>query len=362
MLYNLLSPLSDDVGTLRLFSFITFRTGGAIVTALIISLIAGPGVIRWLKSVQGKGQPIRDDGPESHIVTKAGTPTMGGVLILLSLAVTTLLWADLSNGFVWVVLLLTLCFGAIGFADDYLKVTRQSSKGLSGRIKLALEVVAALIAALAIAELTQPHLSQHLAMPFLKDVLVNFGWFFLLFVVFVIVGASNAVNLTDGLDGLAIGPIIVAAMTFGIIAYLAGNAIYAPYLQVPLVEGAGELSVFCGAMVGAGLGFLWFNAPPAMVFMGDTGSLSSGAALGTISVVTKHELVLAIVGGLFVLETVSVIVQVVSFKLTGKRVFRMAPLHHHFEQLGWKEPPIVIRFWIIAIVLALAGLATLKLR
>jgi phospho-N-acetylmuramoyl-pentapeptide-transferase len=337
-------------------------SGGAVVTALLISFLVGPHIIRWLKRKQREGQPIRSDGPESHIVTKAGTPTMGGVLILLSLAVTTLLWADLSNGFVWVVLLLTLCFGAIGFADDYLKVTHQSSKGLSGKIKLALEIVAALVAAFAIAELTGPHLSQHLATPFLKDVLVNFGWFFLLFVVFVIVGASNAVNLTDGLDGLAIGPIIIAAMTFGIIAYLAGNAIYAPYLQVPLVEGAGELSVFCGAMVGAGLGFLWFNAPPAMVFMGDTGSLSSGAALGTISVVTKHELVLAIVGGLFVLETVSVIVQVVSFKATGRRVFRMAPIHHHFEKKGWAEPTIVIRFWIIAIVLALAGLATLKLR
>jgi phospho-N-acetylmuramoyl-pentapeptide-transferase len=362
MLYNLLVPLSDDVGSFRLFSFITFRTGGAILTALAISLVLGPAVIRWLKSVQGQGQPIRTDGPESHIITKAGTPTMGGVLILLSLAITTLLWADLSNGYVWLVLLLTLGFGAIGFADDYLKVSHQSSKGLSGRTKLGMEIALALIAAFAIAELSEPDLAQSLAFPFLKDVLVNFGWMFLAFVVFVIVGASNAVNLTDGLDGLAIGPIIIAAMSFGIIAYLAGNAIYAPYLQLPLVVGAGELAVFCGAMVGAGLGFLWFNAPPAMVFMGDTGSLSSGAALGTISVITKHELVLAIIGGLFVLETVSVIVQVVSFKATGRRVFRMAPIHHHFEKKGWAEPTVVIRFWIIAIVLALVGLATLKLR
>ena len=362
MLYNLISPLSEDIGSLRLFSFITFRTGGAILTALAISLILGPAVIRWLKSVQGKGQPIRSDGPESHIVTKAGTPTMGGVLILLSLAITTLLWADLANGYVWVVLLLTLGFGGIGFADDYLKVTHQTSKGLSGKVKLGMEIVLAVIAALAIAELSEPHLAQSLAFPFLKDVLLNFSYLFLAFVVFVIVGASNAVNLTDGLDGLAIGPIIVAAMTFGIIAYLAGNAIYAPYLQLPMVVGAGELAVFCGAMVGAGLGFLWFNAPPAMVFMGDTGSLASGAALGTISVVTKHELVLAIVGGLFVLETVSVIVQVVSFKATGRRVFRMAPIHQHFEKKGWAEPTIVIRFWIIAIILALVGLATLKLR
>ncbi len=362
MLFNLLSPLSEDIGALRLFSFITFRTGGAILTALLISLIFGPLVIRWLKSVQGKGQPIRSDGPESHIITKAGTPTMGGVLILLSLGVATLLWADLSNGFVWIVLLLTLGFGAIGFADDYLKVTHQTSKGLSGYVKLAMEIVLALVAAFAIAALTESHLSSHLAMPFLKDVLVNFGWFFLVVVVFVIVGASNAVNLTDGLDGLAIGPIIIAAMTFGIICYLAGNTVYASYLQLPLVVGAGELAVLCGALVGAGLGFLWFNAPPAMVFMGDTGSLASGAALGSISVVTKHELVLAIVGGLFVLETVSVIVQVVSFKVTGRRVFRMAPIHHHFEKMGWAEPTIVIRFWIIAIVLALVGLATLKLR
>ncbi|MBT7648069.1 MAG: phospho-N-acetylmuramoyl-pentapeptide-transferase, partial [Rhodospirillaceae bacterium] len=296
------------------------------------------------------------------IVTKAGTPTMGGLMILTAVTATTLLWADLGNGFVWVVLFVTLGFGALGLADDYLKVSRRSSNGLSSRARLLIEAVMALAAAFAIATLSGSEVGTSLALPFFKDVLIDLGWFFLAFAAFVIIGASNAVNLTDGLDGLAIGPIIICAMTFGIIAYLSGNALYSEYLQLPAVAGAGELAVFCGAMVGAGLGFLWFNAPPAMVFMGDTGSLAAGAALGVISVVTKHELVLAIVGGLFVLETVSVIVQVISFKLTGRRVFRMAPIHHHFEKKGWAEPTIVIRFWIIAIVLALIGLATLKLR
>ena len=362
MLYQILPSLSDDFGALRLFQFITFRTGGAVLTALVISLLLGSRIIAWLRSMQGAGQPIRADGPEHHIVTKAGTPTMGGVLILLAVTITTLLWADLSNGYVWTVLLVTLGFGALGFADDYLKVAKRNSKGLSGRTRILCEIVMALAAAFIIASIAGDPLGTSLTVPFFKDVLVNLGWVFLAFSVFVIVGASNAVNLTDGLDGLAIGPIIVSAMSFGIIAYLAGNAIYAEYLQLPLVPGSGELAVLCGSLVGAGLGFLWFNAPPAMVFMGDTGSLSAGAALGATAVVAKHELVLVIIGGLFVLETVSVIVQVVSFKLTGKRVFRMAPIHHHFEKKGWAEPTIVIRFWIIAIVLALVGLATLKLR
>ncbi|MDA0221200.1 MAG: phospho-N-acetylmuramoyl-pentapeptide-transferase [Proteobacteria bacterium] len=362
MLYQILPSLSDDFGALRLFQFITFRTGGAMLTALVISLLLGSRIIAWLRSMQGAGQPIRADGPEHHIVTKAGTPTMGGVLILLAVTITTLLWADLSNGYVWTVLLVTLGFGALGFADDYLKVAKRNSKGLSGRTRILCEIVMALAAAFIIASIAGDPLGTSLTVPFFKDVLVNLGWVFLAFSVFVIVGASNAVNLTDGLDGLAIGPIIVSAMSFGIIAYLAGNAIYAEYLQLPLVPGSGELAVLCGSLVGAGLGFLWFNAPPAMVFMGDTGSLSAGAALGATAVVAKHELVLVIIGGLFVLETVSVIVQVVSFKLTGKRVFRMAPIHHHFEKKGWAEPTIVIRFWIIAIVLALVGLATLKLR
>ena len=362
MLYQILPSLSDDFGALRLFQFITFRTGGAMLTALVISLLLGSRIIAWLRSMQGAGQPIRADGPEHHIVTKAGTPTMGGVLILLAVTITTLLWADLSNGYVWTVLLVTLGFGALGFADDYLKVAKRNSKGLSGRTRILCEIVMALAAAFIIASIAGDPLGTSLTVPFFKDVLVNLGWVFLAFSVFVIVGASNAVNLTDGLDGLAIGPIIVSAMSFGIIAYLAGNAIYAEYLQLPLVPGSGELAVLCGSLVGAGLGFLWFNAPPAMVFMGDTGSLSAGAALGATAVVAKHELVLVIIGGLFVLETVSVIVQVVSFKLTGKRVFRMAPIHHHFEKKGWAEPTVVIRFWIIAIVLALVGLATLKLR
>ena len=362
MLYQILPSLSDDFGALRLFQFITFRTGGAMLTALVISLLLGNRIISWLRSMQGAGQPIRTDGPEHHIVSKAGTPTMGGVLILLAVTITTLLWADLSNGYVWTVLLVTLGFGALGFADDYLKVARRNSKGLAGRTRILCEIVMALAAAFIIASIAGDPLGTSLTVPFFKDVLINLGWVFLAFSVFVIVGASNAVNLTDGLDGLAIGPIIVSAMSFGIIAYLAGNAIYAEYLQLPLVPGSGELAVLCGSLVGAGLGFLWFDAPPAMVFMGDTGSLSAGAALGATAVVAKHELVLVIIGGLFVLETVSVIVQVVSFKLTGKRVFRMAPIHHHFEKKGWAEPTIVIRFWIIAIVLALVGLATLKLR
>ena len=362
MLHLLHPLLADDFGAARLFSFITFRTGRAIMTSLAISLLFGGRIIYWLKARQREGQPIRDDGPESHIVTKAGTPTMGGVLILLSVTLSTLLWADLGNGFVWIVLLVTLAFGALGLADDYLKVSRRSSRGLSRRVRIVAETAAAVAAAVAIAGITGSELGTVLALPFFKDVLVDLGWFFFVFAAFVIVGTSNAVNLTDGLDGLAIGPIIVCAMTFGIVAYLSGHAVYSGYLQLPAIPGSGELAVLCGALVGAGLGFLWFNAPPAMVFMGDTGSLASGAALGSIAVVTKHELVLAVVGGLFVLETVSVILQIASFQLTGRRVFAMAPIHHHLERKGWSEATIVIRFWIIAAVLALIGLATLKLR
>ena len=362
MLYNLLAPYADQFGAFNLFRYITFRTGGAIVTSLLVCFIFGPGVIRWLKSKQGHGQPIRSDGPESHLLTKKGTPTMGGFLILLSLSVGTLLWTDLSNRYIWAVLLVTIGFGLVGFADDYLKLTQRSHKGVPGRIKLVAECAIAAIATLWISYITPMPLATSLAVPFLKDVLFNLGWFFIPFATFVMVGASNAVNLTDGLDGLAIVPVMIAAACLGLISYLAGNAIFANYLQIHSVPGAGELAVFCGALVGASLGFLWFNAPPAMVFMGDTGSLSMGGALGAISVITKNEIVLAIIGGLFVLETVSVIVQVVSFKLTGKRVFRMAPLHHHFEKKGWAEPTVVIRFWIIAMILALAGLSSLKLR
>ncbi len=361
MLFNFLVPLSDEIGVFNLFRYLTFRTGGAIVTALFICFWFGPSIISWLRTKQGKGQPIRDDGPESHF-QKAGTPTMGGVMILLAIAVSTLLWADLTNGFVWAVMLITLTYGGIGFADDFLKVTRRSSHGVPGKLRLAGEILVATGATAGIMHLTGIPLATGLAVPFVKDFVLDLGWLFLPFAVFVIVGASNAVNLTDGLDGLAIVPVMIAAGSFGFVAYLVGNAVFADYLQIHYVKGTGELAVFCGALVGAGLGFLWFNAPPAMVFMGDTGSLAMGGALGAIAVATKHELVLAIVGGLFVLETVSVIVQVASFKLTGRRVFRMAPLHHHFEQKGWAEPTIVIRFWIIASILALAGLATLKLR
>ncbi len=362
MLYNLLAPLADDYGLFNLFHYLTFRTGGAILTALIVSFVFGPGLIRWLKGRQEIGQPIRDDGPEWHLEAKRGTPTMGGCLILLAVCVATLLWADLTNASVWIVLLVTLGFGAVGFADDYLKVTRQSHQGLSGKIKLAIQFAVGLVATLLIMRLLPPDIASGLTIPFFKDLVINLGWLFVPFAMFVMVGASNAVNLTDGLDGLAIVPIMIAAACFGAVSYLVGNAVFSDYLQIHFVPGTGELAVLCGALVGASLGFLWFNAPPAMVFMGDTGSLSAGGALGAISVITKHELVLAIVGGLFVLEAVSVIVQVASFKLTGRRVFRMAPLHHHFEQKGWKEPTIVIRFWIIASILALVGLSTLKLR
>ncbi len=362
MLFNLLTPLSDEFLVFNLFRYLTFRSGGAVLTALLISFVLGPRIIAWLRRIQKEGQPIREDGPESHLVTKAGTPTMGGVLILLAISISTLLWADLTNGYVWAILIITVGFGLIGFTDDYLKLTHRSSKGLSGRIKLLAQILISLAATLWIMDISPENMAQHLAVPFIKDLLLNLGWIFVGVAIFVMVGASNAVNLTDGLDGLAIVPVMIAAACFGFIAYLVGNAVFANYLQIHYVPGTGELAVFCASLVGASLGFLWFNAPPAMVFMGDTGSLSCGGALGGIAVITKHELVLAIIGGVFVLETVSVIVQVASFKLTGRRVFRMAPLHHHFEKKGWHEPTIVIRFWIIASILALAGLATLKLR
>jgi len=361
MLYDLALPFADKYVLANLLRYQTFRTGGAVITALLVCFVFGPAIISWLKSRQGSGQPIRSDGPETHL-KKQGTPTMGGVMILLAVVASTLLWVDLRNAYTWVVLLATVGYGAIGFGDDYLKLTKRNSKGLSGRVKLVWQAIIAAIAAILIAEITRQPLSTELAIPFLKNVMINFGYLFPIFSVFVIVGTSNAVNLTDGLDGLAIVPVMIATACFGLIAYLVGNLIFANYLQLQHIAGTGELTVFCGALVGAGLGFLWFNAPPAMVFMGDTGSLSMGAALGTISVITKHEIVLAIIGGLFVLETASVIVQVVSFKTTGKRVFRMAPLHHHFEKKGWSEPTVVIRFWIIAAILALVGLSSLKLR
>jgi len=362
MLIVIMTAWVEQFPILNVLRYISFRTGGSIMTALIISFLAGPAIIRWLKSKQKKGQPIREDGPQSHIVKKAGTPTMGGVLILLSISLSTLLWADLSNSYVWAALMVTIGFGLIGFADDYLKVTKSSAKGVPGRLRLLLGILISAASATWIMALSPEPLAGAVAIPFLKDVLLDFGWLFIPFAAFVMVGSANAVNLTDGLDGLATVPVIIAAVSFGLIAYLVGNAIFSDYLQLHFVPGSGDLAVLCGAIIGAGLGFLWFNAPPAMVFMGDTGSLALGGALGAIAVITKHELVLAVIGGLFVLETASVIIQVVSFKLTGRRVFRMAPIHHHFEQLGWAESTIVIRFWIIAVILALIGLSTLKLR
>src|ERR1700726_199994 len=346
---------------LNVFRYITFRTGGAVVTGALFVFLFGPWIIDHLRIRQGKGQPIRTDGPQSHLV-KIGTPTMGGLMILSGLVVSTLLWANPLNPYVWIVLAVTLGFGFVGFYDDYLKVTKQTHSGFAGRIRLAIETLIAVAACYALVRLGRDPFSTSLVIPFFKDVVLNFGWYFLIFGAFIIVGAGNAVNLTDGLDGLAIVPVMIAALSFGLIAYLVGNAVFSDYLQINYVAGTGELAVLCGAVLGAGLGFLWFNAPPASIFMGDTGSLALGGMIGAVAVATKHEIVLAVIGGLFVLEAVSVIVQVVSFKLTGKRIFKMAPIHHHFEQLGWTEPQIVIRFWIVSVVLALAGLSTLKLR
>ncbi len=358
-----LSRLSADQFVLaNLFRYITFRAGAACLTALFISFLLGPMVIRWLVSVQRGGQPIREDGPARHLIEKKGTPTMGGVLILASLAASTLLWADLRNGYVWAVLLLTLGYGAIGFMDDFLKLSRRNTKGVSARGKLIAQLLLGLGCAIWIVSLTREPLSTALTVPVFKEVLIPLGFLFPLVGMVVMVGSSNAVNLTDGLDGLAIVPTIIAAAVFALISYLVGNRVFADYLQLHPVPGVGELGVFLAALVGSGLGFLWFNAPPAAVFMGDTGSLALGGALGAVAVATKHEIVLAIVGGLFVVETVSVIIQVFWFKRTGRRVFLMAPLHHHYEKKGWSEPTIVIRFWIVSMILALVGLATLKIR
>ncbi len=361
MLYWLVD-LSDKLSVLNVFRYITFRTGGAVITALLFVFMFGPTIIDRLRLFQGKGQPIRSDGPKSHIIAKAGTPTMGGLMILSGMLVSTLLWANPANPYVWVVLAVTLSFGFVGFYDDYLKVKKQRSDGFSARTRLGIEALIAALASIALVHLGQSQIAMTLVFPFFKEVVLNLGWFFVFFAAFIIVGAGNAVNLTDGLDGLAIVPVMIAAASFGMIAYLSGNAVFADYLQIHYVAGTGELAVLCGAVLGAGLGFLWFNAPPASIFMGDTGSLALGGMIGAVAVATKHEIVLAVIGGLFVLEAVSVIVQVVSFKLTGKRIFKMAPIHHHFEQLGWTEPQIVIRFWIVSVVLALVGLSTLKLR
>jgi phospho-N-acetylmuramoyl-pentapeptide-transferase len=359
MFYNFLYPLHTTISAFNVFRYITFRTIYAVLTAFLIAFLLGPWFIRKLSQLQ-VGQYVRDDGPQTHL-KKAGTPTMGGTLIIFAVAVSTLLWADLTNFYVWMVLLVLVGFGLIGFMDDYLKQVVKRSKGLSGRGKLIFQTILALIASGLV--VAQPDFNTQVTLPFFKQISPDLGWWYVLFAVFVIVGASNAVNLTDGLDGLAIGPMAIAAAAYMIFAYVAGNIKVADYLQIQYVAGCGEVTVFCGAMIGAGLGFLWFNAYPAQVFMGDVGSLSLGGSLGAVAVITKQEIVLVIVGGLFVMEALSVIFQVAYFKLThGKRIFRMAPLHHHFELKGWPEPKVIVRFWIIAIALALLSMSTLKLR
>lgn len=361
MLYNLLTPLADDYQFFNLFRYLTFRTGGAVLTALILCLFMGKPMIAWLKSKQGSATNIRAYLEEAH-AAKSGTPTMGGLMILISVTVSTLLWSDLTNPFMWYALLVMVGFGLVGFGDDYLKLTKRNSAGLPGKLKLACQFAIGLAATIGIMVSLPEGLETKVAIPFFKALFLDLSWFFVPWAILVMIGASNAVNLTDGLDGLAIVPAAIAAACFGLIAYLVGNAVYSSYLNIPSVAGTGELSIICGALVGAAMGFLWFNAPPASVFMGDTGSLAMGGLLGAVAIMTKHELVLPVIGGLFVAETVSVILQVGFFKMTGRRIFAMAPLHHHFEKKGWSEPKIVIRFWIVAVILALVGLSTLKLR
>ena len=361
-MFYYLADLSSDLNALNVFRYITFRAGGAFLTALVFGFLFGRPLINMLRVRQGRGQPIRSDGPQSHIVSKAGTPTMGGLLILSATFVSTLLWARLDNGFIWMVLFVTAGFGLIGFADDYAKVTRQTHAGVSGRIRLAAGFLIALIAGAWAMHLHPEGLTGMVAFPVFKTAMLDIGVLFLPFAMLVIVGSANAVNLTDGLDGLAIMPVMIAAGSLGIIAYVVGRSDFTEYLGVHFVPGTGEITIFVAALIGGGLGFLWYNAPPAAVFMGDTGSLALGGALGAIAVATKHEIVLAIIGGLFVVEALSVIIQVSYYKRTKKRVFLMAPIHHHFEKKGWAEPQIVIRFWIISLILALIGLATLKLR
>ena len=370
MLYLLYLRLAEGhhyVPVLNLLKYLTFRSGMSAVTAMVIVFLMGSRTIRWLQARQGKGQPIRKDGIQRHIIEKAGTPTMGGIMILAGLIGGTLIWSDLTNVYVWAAILVTASYGVLGFMDDYAKVTKQSTDGVSARVRLGIEFLIAAVATLAMVMLAEkspntPHLATALTFPVFKDAVINLSWFYLVFAGVVVVGAANAVNFTDGLDGLAIVPVMIAAATFGMLAYLIGNRVFAEYLQEHFAPGVGELSVFCSAIVGSALGFLWYNAPPAKIFMGDTGSLALGGAIGTVAVACKHEIVLAIVGGLFVAEALSVIIQVAWFKRTGKRVFLMAPIHHHFEKLGWAESTVVVRFWIVAIVLAMLGLATLKLR
>ena len=347
---------------LNLFNYITFRTGGAILTSLFFSLIFGENIINYLSSLQPAGQPIRSDGPERHLIEKIGTPTMGGVLILSSFLISVLIWSNLENIFVWITLFSCFSFGLIGLVDDYKKIHSQNTKGIKVSTRIFFQIIISFVVVLLIYIYLPNAFNTTINFPFFKNLIVDLGLFFFPFGILLIIGSANAVNLTDGLDGLAIVPVMIVALSFAFISYVVGNIIFSDYLHIQYIPGSGELAILCGALVGSALGFLWFNAPPAKVFMGDTGALSMGGVLGTLSLITKHEIVLAIIGGLFVLETLSVIIQVISFKLTGKRIFRMAPLHHHFEKKGWAESTIVIRFWIITIVLALIGLATLKIR
>tara|TARA_B100000029_G_scaffold473879_1_gene515687 strand:+ start:431 stop:1516 length:1086 start_codon:yes stop_codon:yes gene_type:complete len=361
MLYNLLTSYSDTYSFLNFFNFLTVRTGLAIITAMLIVFLIGDKFINYFSNKKITN-PIRSDGPEDHLIKKIGTPTMGGVLILIGLFFGIFLWSDLYNPYNWLLIFITFSFGILGAFDDYKKIKNNNSKGISFRLKIIVQIVISIISLIILYNFIESDQTTNLYVPFFKNLVINLGWFFIPFYLFVIVGSSNAVNLTDGLDGLATVPVILVAGCFAFISYVSGNIIFAEYLLIPYIEGVGEVAVFCGAIIGASIGFLWFNAPPAKIFMGDTGSLALGSSLGAVGVVTKHEIVLAITGGLFVLEAVSVIVQVISFKLTGKRIFKMAPIHHHFEKKGWAESTVVIRFWIISLILAMIGLATLKLR
>ena len=361
MLYNFLISLIDEFSALNVFRYLTFRTGLSVVSSMTIVFLIGGPFIRFIQKHKITG-PIRDDGPIGHIIKKTGTPTMGGLLILIGILFGTLLWADLNNSYIWVLLFVATSFGLLGVVDDFLKIKHNNSRGISSAMKIIFQILLSVIAVLLLMKFGNHEHLQNLYFPFFKNLTLHLGLFFIPFSIFIIVGSSNAVNLTDGLDGLATVPVMLVAISFTLICYVVGNTVFAEYLKIPYITNVGESSIFCGSIVGSCLGFLWFNAPPAKIFMGDTGSLSLGGSLGAVSIIAKHEIVLAIVGGLFVLETASVIIQVISFKLTGKRVFMMAPLHHHFEKKGWAESTVVIRFWIISIILALIGLATLKLR
>ena len=361
MLYNFLISLVDQYSFLNVFRYLTFRTGLSLMSSILIVFLIGGPFIKFIQSHKITG-PIRDDGPIDHIIKKVGTPTMGGILILIGILLSTLLWADLKNPYIWVLLFVATSFGLLGATDDYLKIKYNNSTGISSLTKIIFQIILSLIAIFLLLKYGDTQHLKNLYFPFFKNLVLHLGLFFIPFSIFIIAGSSNAVNLTDGLDGLATVPVMLVALSFTLICYVVGNTVFAEYLKIPYISNVGEVAIFCGSMVGSCLGFLWYNAPPAKIFMGDTGSLSQGGSLGAVSIISKHEIVLGIIGGLFVLETVSVIIQVISFKLTGKRVFMMAPLHHHFEKKGWAESTIVIRFWIISIILAIIGLATLKLR